>query len=80
MGNCMDTIDWCNLKDMGFVGPNFTWLYQTTDGVQIQEWLDRALAMIGWFELFPATKLFHLTSLTSDQSPLSSHMERRARK
>lgn len=58
----MDTINWCNLKDMGFVGPNFTWLYQTTDGVQIQERLDRVLAAIGWLELFLAAKLFHLTS------------------
>ena len=80
MGNFVDSINWCNLKDMGFVGPNFTWLYQTTGGVQIQEQLDRALDMIGWLELFPVAKLFHLTSLTSDHSPLSLHLERRARK
>ena len=76
----MDTINWCNLKDMGFVGPNFTWLYQTIDGVQIPERLDRALAAIGWLELFPIAKLFHLTYLTLDHSPLSLHLERRAHK
>ena len=33
MGNFVDIINWCNLKDLGFVGPNFTWLHQTNYGV-----------------------------------------------
>ena len=45
MGNFVDIINWCGLQDVGFVGPKFTWLYQREDGVQIQERLDRALAM-----------------------------------
>ena len=40
MGSFMDTINWCSLRDIGFVGPRFTWLYQNVDGSQIREILD----------------------------------------
>ena len=79
MGNFVDTINWCSLKDLGYTGPKFTWLYQTVAGVQIRERLDRALATNGWTDLFPEAKLFHLTSAASDHSPLSLHMVRRRR-
>lgn len=64
----MDTINWCNLKDMGFVGPNFTWLYQTTDGVQIQERLDRVYRQLGGWNssLLPNSST---SLLTLDNSP-----------
>ena len=64
----MDTINWCNLKDMGFVGPNFTWLYQTTDGVQIQERLDRVYLQLGGWNssLLPNSST---SLLTLDNSP-----------
>ena len=44
MQQFVEAIDACGLKDIGFVGPRFTWLYQRSDGVQIRERLDRALA------------------------------------
>ena len=77
LGNFMDTVNWCRLKDVGFVGPKFTRLYQRGDGVQIRERLDRALATVEWLNLFPSAKLFHLTFSASDHSPLSLHFERR---
>ena len=40
MKNFTDTLNWCGLHDMGFVGPHFMWLYQTVDGGQIRERLD----------------------------------------
>lgn len=80
MGNIVDTLNRCSLKDLGFVGPNFTWLYQTAAGDQIRERLDRALATSGWMELFPDAKLFHLTSSASDHSPLSLHLVGKRRK
>ena len=64
-------------KDVGFVGPKFTLLYQREDDIQIRERLARALAILNWLNLFPSTKLFHLTSSASDHSPLSLHFERR---
>ena len=66
----VETIDYCGLKDMGFIGPCFTWLYQKKDGTQIRERLDRALATNEWIERFPMARLYHLTSSASDHSPL----------
>ena len=66
----VETIDYCGLKDMGFIGPCFTWLYQKKDGTQIRERLDRALATNEWINRFPMARLYHLTSLASDHSPL----------
>ena len=39
-----EAIDFYNLREVGFVGPKYTWLYQKQDGSQIRERLDRALA------------------------------------
>lgn len=55
-GNCpytqmvsfLNAINWCGFRDLGFVGPKFTWLYQRKDGTQIRERLDRALATEDW--------------------------------
>lgn len=44
MANFVDTVNWCDLRDIGFIGPKFTWLYERSDGFQIRERLDRALA------------------------------------
>ena len=80
LGNFVEAINWCRLKEVGFVGPRFTWLYQREDGIQIRERLDRALATLEWLRLFPSAKLFHLTSSASDHSPLSLHLVRRSPK
>lgn len=66
----VEAIDFCGLKDIGFVGPKYTWLYLRSDGVQIRERLDRALATAEWVSPFPMAKLHHLTSTASDHSPL----------
>ena len=31
------SINYCRLKEVGFEGPKFTWLYQKWDGTQIRE-------------------------------------------
>ena len=42
------------------MGPLFTWLYLKEDGSQIRERLDRVLAMVEWYHLFPMAKhIFH---------------------
>ena len=73
----MDTINWCGLRDLGFVGPKFTWLYQQRDGVQIRERLDRGLATVDWLDKFPMARLYHCTSSVSDLCPLSLHLKER---
>ena len=49
MDRFIEAINFCGFCDLGLIGPNFTWLYQKSDGGQIRERLDKALAMpIGW--------------------------------
>ena len=40
MKNFIEAINYCGLRDLNFIGPEFTWIYQRTDGVQIRERLD----------------------------------------
>ena len=40
MDNFVEAINFCGLRDIGFVGPKFTWIYQRVDGIQIRERLD----------------------------------------
>ncbi|XP_075645526.1 uncharacterized protein LOC142616592 [Castanea sativa] len=65
---------------MGYIGPKFTWLYQKTNGEQIRERLDRALATQGWMDVFPNAKLYHLSTSVSDHSPLLLRMIHKPRK
>ena len=37
-----EVIDVCGLKDLGFIGPRFTWLYQKFNGTQIRERVSKA--------------------------------------
>lgn len=74
MENFTDAINHCGFREVGFIRLKFTWLYQRSDGTQIRERLDRALATKEWMDLFPKTKLYHLSSSASNHSPLSLHL------
>lgn len=65
-----DYIEQCGLRDLGFVGHNFTWSNKQAGDRNIQEWLDRSLATDGWIERFPRARVTHLTCLLSDHCPL----------
>nr|POE52452.1 hypothetical protein CFP56_74007 [Quercus suber] len=73
MANFVEAVNWCGLKDIGFIGPKFTWFYERSDGSQIRDRLDKALATFDWVNLFPMACLHHLTSSASDHSPLELH-------
>ena len=75
-----EAINFCGFCDLGFISPKFIWLYQKFDGKQIQEQLDRALATPDWMNLFPNTKLHHLSSLVLDHSSLLLRMTQKPRK
>ena len=77
MANFVDAVNWCGLRDIGFIGPKFTWLYERSDGFQIREQLDKALAGTNWVNLFPMACLHHLTSSASDHSPLALQFVRK---
>ena len=74
MENITDAINHCGFREVAFIGPKYTWWYQRSNGKQIRERLDRALATKEWMDLFPTTKLHHLSSSASDHSPLSLHL------
>ena len=73
MARFNESINICGLKEVGFVGPIFTWLYQRRDGTQIKERLDQALASSYWYSLFPSAKLYYKSSSVSDHNPLVLH-------
>jgi hypothetical protein len=68
-GNTMDyntmtsfrnTIDICNLNDLGFEGPKFTWHNRQQDDHYIQARLDRFFANTNWVSIFPHYRNSHL--------------------
>ena len=77
MANFVDAVNWFGLRDIGFIGPKFTWLFERSDGFRIREWLDRALAKTNWVNLFPMSRLHHLTSSASDHPPLALQFVRK---
>ncbi|KAF7811130.1 putative ribonuclease H protein At1g65750 family [Senna tora] len=58
-------VDANSLVDLGFSGPGFTW---ERGGVAAR--LDRALANMGWRNMFPEASVLHLPPLKSDHSPI----------
>ena len=76
----VEAINHCGLREVNYIGPRFTWIYQLKDGEQIRERLDRALATQEWMDLFPTAKLHHLSSSASDHSLLCLHLVHRQRR
>ena len=70
MAHFNSIVNSCGLREVEYVGPKFTWIYQRSDGYQIRERLDRALVNSDWTSMFPLEKLLHKSSSTSDHSPL----------
>ncbi|KAB2034787.1 hypothetical protein ES319_D04G107800v1, partial [Gossypium barbadense] len=58
-------MDSCNLQDLGFTGPSFTW-----QRAGKSERLDRALANDPWNLAFPQCLVSHLPRVKSDHRPI----------
>lgn len=70
MERLKDTIKACGLQEVKFIGPLFTWLYQTREGSQIRERLDRALVSKAWSNIFPDAVVIHKPSSASNHSQI----------
>ena len=64
---CMDC---CNMLDLSFSSPKFTWPNHKGIGDLIQERLDRCWVNPSWKALYPKASVSHLAHLNSDHCPL----------
>jgi exonuclease III len=65
--NCLNA---CNMIDLGFSGPKYTWSNCHDMNSLIMERLDRVLANPDWKILFPEASVSHLTRTHSDHCPV----------
>ncbi|KAK3228648.1 hypothetical protein Dsin_000529 [Dipteronia sinensis] len=55
-----EVVEECNLEDMGYIGPCFTWSNKTAGASLIMERLDRSFCTRDWGRLFPQYVIRHL--------------------
>lgn len=70
MANFRQTVDNCELIDVGFSGPNLTWNNRRAREHNIQERLDRFFASESWMELFFCTDVKQLGYNNSNHRPI----------
>ncbi|GLT60394.1 hypothetical protein SLA2020_331610 [Shorea laevis] len=70
----IDCMNSCNVIDLGFNGPKFTWVNMRNDGI-IRERLDRAWCNPAWKVMFPEASIHHLPRLSSDHCPLLLNLD-----
>jgi hypothetical protein len=68
----------CNLHDLGYVGPAWTFDNRQKEGRNIKARLDRAVASHIWSELFPDVKFLHIISTRSDHLLLLVELEKQS--
>jgi hypothetical protein len=66
----------CNLHDLGFTGPPWTFDNRPKDKRNVRARLDRAVASHCWSDLFPETKVTHVISSRSDHLPILIEFEK----
>lgn len=53
MANFRDLLAWCNLHDLGYFGPDWTYNNKQEGARNVKARLDRAVETTDWSELFP---------------------------
>jgi hypothetical protein len=64
------TLEECDLSDLGFVGPKYTWSNCQKGIAIIREHLDRGAANRAWRSAFPNAEVCVATSACSDHTSL----------
>ncbi|KAL6205410.1 hypothetical protein ACLB2K_022670 [Fragaria x ananassa] len=75
MDGFREVLNVCNLKDLYYTGPSFTWR-GNRHGVEVKERLDRFLGNGAWLQLFPTSKVTHLLPNESDHLPILIQIRR----
>ena len=65
-----ETLEKCNLNDLGYMGSRCMWNNKRHDKGFTKEHLDRAVANRSWCELFPSVSVYVLAAHSSDHKPL----------
>ena len=65
-----ECLDQCNMIDIGFAGPRFTWLNRRNINALIQERIDWFFANPRWYASHPEARVTHLTRCVSDHCPI----------
>ncbi|KAK9985942.1 hypothetical protein SO802_030893 [Lithocarpus litseifolius] len=70
MRNFCEAVNRCKLRDIGYIGPDFTWSRRLGSRGWVRERLDRALVSTNWALCFPHVRLLHVATSVSDHSML----------
>lgn len=70
MAGFRDVLADCELEDLGFLGPKFTWYQKRDDGALVRVQLDCGVATSTWRLLFPNVTVRHVVVANSDHMGL----------
>ncbi|KAG6718907.1 hypothetical protein I3842_04G176300 [Carya illinoinensis] len=65
-----NVISTCELKDLGFRGPRYTWCNKRDNSTVVLERLDRFMGNLCWCNMFERATIFHGFSSYSNHLPL----------
>jgi hypothetical protein len=65
-----EVLEDCHFSDLGYIGSKYTWTNCRQDGSFIKEHLDRAVANMGWIQLYKKVEVNVLAARRSDHKPL----------
>lgn len=68
-----DCLDYCNMTNIGFTGPRFTWTNRRNINALVQERIDQFFTNLRWCSAHPDARVTHLTRCASDHCPM--HLE-----